>query len=147
MTDAGVKNIKDLSSLMVLNLSQNCNLTDKTLELVSGTPSKFINSPTFSVCRSVTHSVFMRLLLHSICCCLNVCMYVLKSLLQCLCTGLTGLISLNISNSRITSAGLRHLKTLKNLKQLTLEACRVSASDIKKLQSTDLPNLASFRPE
>ena len=61
--------------------------------------------------------------------------------------GLTGLVSLSISNSRITSAGLQNLKTLKNLKQLTLEACRVSASDIKKLQMTDLPNLVSFRPE
>ena len=47
MTDAGVKNIKDLSSLMVLNLSQNCNLTDKTLELISGTAFKLVNSSTF----------------------------------------------------------------------------------------------------
>ena len=36
LTDAGVKNIKDLASLRLLNLSQNCNLTDKTLELASG---------------------------------------------------------------------------------------------------------------
>ena len=36
LTDAGVKNIKDLASLTLLNLSQNCNLTDKTLELASG---------------------------------------------------------------------------------------------------------------
>lgn len=36
LTDAGVKNIKDLSSLSLLNLSQNCNLTDKTLEMISG---------------------------------------------------------------------------------------------------------------
>lgn len=36
LTDAGVKNIKDLASLKLLNLSQNCNLTDKTLELASG---------------------------------------------------------------------------------------------------------------
>lgn len=36
LTDAGVKHIKDLSSLKLLNLSQNCNLTDKTLELISG---------------------------------------------------------------------------------------------------------------
>uniref|UniRef100_A0A2N9H512 Uncharacterized protein n=1 Tax=Fagus sylvatica TaxID=28930 RepID=A0A2N9H512_FAGSY len=60
---------------------------------------------------------------------------------------LTGLVSLNVSNSRITSAGLRHLKTLKNLKSLTLEGCKVMANDIKRLQSTDLPNLVSFRPE
>lgn len=36
LTDAGVKNIKQLSSLTLLNLSQNCNLTDKTLEMISG---------------------------------------------------------------------------------------------------------------
>ena len=36
LTDTGVKNIKNLSSLMLLNLSQNSNLTDKTLELISG---------------------------------------------------------------------------------------------------------------
>ncbi|KAI6672017.1 hypothetical protein NL676_006902 [Syzygium grande] len=96
LTDAGMKNIKDLSSLTLLNLSQNCNLTDKTLELVSG---------------------------------------------------LTGLVSLNVSNSRVTSAGLRHLKTLKNLRSLTLEGCKLTGVDIKKLQSTDLPNLVSFRPE
>lgn len=36
LTDAGVKNIKDLTCLTVLNLSQNCNLTDKSLELISG---------------------------------------------------------------------------------------------------------------
>ena len=36
VTDAGVKNIKDLNALTLLNLSQNVNLTDKTLELISG---------------------------------------------------------------------------------------------------------------
>lgn len=36
LTDSGIKNIKDLSSLTLLNLSQNCNLTDKTLEMISG---------------------------------------------------------------------------------------------------------------
>jgi hypothetical protein len=36
ITDAGVKNIKDLKALTLLNLSQNVNLTDKTLELISG---------------------------------------------------------------------------------------------------------------
>jgi len=34
-----VKNIKDLKALTLLNLSQNGNLTDKTLELISGTCS------------------------------------------------------------------------------------------------------------
>lgn len=61
--------------------------------------------------------------------------------------GLTQLISLNVSNSRVTGAGLKHLKSLKNLKSLTLESCKVTANEIKKLQSTDLPNLVSFRPE
>lgn len=41
LTDAGVKNIKDLTTLRRLNLSQNCNLTDKTLELISGTYNLF----------------------------------------------------------------------------------------------------------
>lgn len=36
LTDAGVQNIKGLASLTLLNLSQNCNLTDKTLEIISG---------------------------------------------------------------------------------------------------------------
>lgn len=36
LTDAGVKNIKDLASLKLLNLSQNYNLTDRTLEMLSG---------------------------------------------------------------------------------------------------------------
>lgn len=36
LTDTGVKNIQGLASLTLLNLSQNCNLTDKTLELISG---------------------------------------------------------------------------------------------------------------
>ena len=36
LTDTGVKNIKNLSYLRLLNLSQNSNLTDKTLELISG---------------------------------------------------------------------------------------------------------------
>lgn len=60
---------------------------------------------------------------------------------------MTALRSLNVSNSRITNEGLRHLKPLKNLRTLTLESCKVTASGIKKLQSTDLPNLISFRPE
>jgi len=36
ITDAGVKNIKELSSLTLLNLSQNRSLTDKSLEFISG---------------------------------------------------------------------------------------------------------------
>jgi hypothetical protein len=36
ITDAGVNNIKDLKAMRLLNLSQNSNLTDKTLEQISG---------------------------------------------------------------------------------------------------------------
>jgi hypothetical protein len=36
LTDAGVKNIREIVSLTQLNLSQNCKLTDKSLELISG---------------------------------------------------------------------------------------------------------------
>lgn len=96
LTDAGVKNIKDLTSLTLLNLSQNSHLTDKSLEVISG---------------------------------------------------LTQLVSLNVSNSRVTNMGLQHLKQLKNLKSLTLESCKVTANDIRKLQSTELPNLVNYRPE
>jgi len=42
ITDAGVKNIKDLKALTLLNLSQNGNLTDKTLELISGLGYNFV---------------------------------------------------------------------------------------------------------
>ncbi|KAA3470552.1 leucine-rich repeat-containing G-protein coupled receptor 4-like [Gossypium australe] len=96
LTDAGVKNIKDLPSLTLLNLSQNCNLTNKSLELISG---------------------------------------------------LNALVSLNVSNSNITNDGLPYLKPLKNLRSLSLESCKVTVAEIKKLQSTALPNLVSFRPE
>ncbi|CAI0542645.1 unnamed protein product [Linum tenue] len=36
---------------------------------------------------------------------------------------------------------------LKNLHSLTLESCKVTASEIRKLQLTALPSLVSFRPE
>ena len=42
LTDAGVKNLKDMVSLTQLNLSQNCNLSDKTLELIAGILSAFV---------------------------------------------------------------------------------------------------------
>ncbi|KAK6944433.1 Prolamin-like domain [Dillenia turbinata] len=46
---------------------------------------------------------------------------------------LTALVSLNVSNSSITSDGLQSLKPLKNLRSLSLESCKVTASDIKHL--------------
>lgn len=96
ITDAGVKNIKDLKALTLLNLSQNGKLTDKTLELISG---------------------------------------------------LTALVSLNVSNSRVSNSGLHHLKPLQNLRSLSLESCRVTASEMDKLRLVALPNLISVRPE
>jgi len=96
ITDAGVKNIKDLKALTLLNLSQNGNLTDKTLELISG---------------------------------------------------LTALVSLNVSNSRVSNSGLHHLTLLQNLRSLSLESCRVTPAEIKKLRLAALPNLISVRPE
>jgi hypothetical protein len=61
--------------------------------------------------------------------------------------GLTALMSLNVSNSRVSNSGLHHLKPLQNLRSLTLESCRVTAPEIKKLQLDALPNLVSVRPE
>ena len=58
--------------------------------------------------------------------------------------GLTALVSLNVSNSHITNDGLPYLKPLKNLQLLSLESCKEISSEIKKLQSTALPNLVSF---
>ncbi|KAK6942200.1 Leucine-rich repeat [Dillenia turbinata] len=64
-----------------------------------------------------------------------------------LISGLTALVSLNVSNSSITSEGLQFLKPLKNLRSLLLESCKVTALDIKDLKSTALPNLLNFRPD
>lgn len=127
LTDAGVRNIQNLTSLTLLNISQNCNLTDKSLELISGNLYNFQ-----FICLPVAQHQFQR--------------YKNKLAIS-LHTGLTGLVSLNVSNSRITSGGLEHLKTFKNLKSLTLESCKVTSRDIKKLQFNHLPNLVYFRPE
>ncbi|KAJ6857463.1 hypothetical protein NC651_038999 [Populus alba x Populus x berolinensis] len=48
-------------------------------------------------------------------------------------TGLTELVSLNVSNSLIIIDGLRYLKPLKNLRSVSLESCKVTASEIQKL--------------
>lgn len=62
-------------------------------------------------------------------------------------SGLTGLVSLNMSNSGVTNEGLQYLKPLKNLRSLSLEYCKVDAVEIKKLQLKALPNLVRFRPD
>jgi hypothetical protein len=117
-----VKNIKDLKALIYLNLSQNVNLTDKTLELISGTAilhrNKLILCP---VNRKMSHG----------------CPFY---------TGLTALVSLNVSNSRVSNAGLKHLKGLQNLRSLSLDSSRVTANEMKKLKATMLPNLITMRP-
>lgn len=61
--------------------------------------------------------------------------------------GLTALVSLNMSNSRVSNSGLHHLKPLKNLRSLTLESCKVTATELKKIQLAALPNLINVRPE
>lgn len=96
LTDAGVKNIKDLAPLKLLNLSQNHNLSEKSLEMISG---------------------------------------------------LTALVSLNVLNSRITNEGLLYVKSVNSLCSLSMESSQVTASEIKKLKSTFLPNLVNYRPE
>lgn len=122
ITDAGVKNIRDLSSLTHLNLSQNSGLTDRTLQLISGIrldPRTFPPPPALSF---LSHPLCQR-------------------------PGLTGLVSLNLSGTRITDAGLGHLRPLKLLRSLHLDACRVTVPEMKKLQLSALPNLVSIRPE
>lgn len=57
ITDNGVKNIKDLNSLTLLNLSQNGNLTDKTLELISGNSYSLWYHGCFQSYRLVTPSI------------------------------------------------------------------------------------------
>ena len=64
-----------------------------------------------------------------------------------LATGLTALVSLNVSNSRVSNSGLHHLTLLQNLRSLSLESCRVTPAEIKKLRLAALPNLISVRPE
>lgn len=123
ITDAGVKNIKDLKALTLLNLSQNGNLTDKSLELISRMSFALVRN------ESIQHTIYLFICISS------------------MCTGLTALVSLNVSNSRVSNSGLHHLKPLQNLRSLSLESCKVTAIEIKKLQLAALPNLVSVRPE
>ena len=124
VTDAGVKNIKDLKALTLLNLSQNVNLTDKTLELISG-----IVLPMPEARNKFTFSFYS------------------LSLMAIWFTGLTALVNLNVSNSRVSNAGLKHLNDLQNLRSLSLDSTRVTANEMRKLRATMLPNLISMRPE
>jgi hypothetical protein len=71
----------------------------------------------------------------------------LEMSIWCLFVGLTSLVSLNMSNSRVSNSGLHHLKPLKNLRSLTLESCKVTATELKKIQLAALPNLINVRPE
>jgi hypothetical protein len=57
------------------------------------------------------------------------------------------LVSLNVSNSRVSNLGLLHLKPPQNLCSLSLESCRLPASEIDKLPLFALPNLISVWPE
>lgn len=141
LTDAGVKNIKDLTTLTLLNLSQNHHLTDRSLESISGTN---VNVMLIILPAQI---VLEKLLVYLESECMACWLCLFDDFIHTCTAGLTQLVSLNISNSRVTAAGLKHLKSLMNLKSLTLESCKVTASDIKKLQSDHLPNLVSFRPE
>jgi hypothetical protein len=58
---------------------------------------------------------------------------------------MTSLVSFNISNTRVTNAGLQHLRPLKNLTFLSLQACKVTWPEIRKVQATTLLNLAGVR--
>ncbi|CAL5375596.1 unnamed protein product [Camellia sinensis] len=152
LTDAGVKNIKDLSSLTVLNLSQNGNLTDKSLEMISEWVTagsvRFHGSNALQFLHRCKGIVSCSLVLdESSVKQLSAQFWEEPNQTTVEVLGLRQLISLNVSNSRITSAGLKHLRPLKNLKSLTLESCKVTVNDIKRLQTIDLPNLVSFRPE
>ena len=59
--------------------------------------------------------------------------------------GMTSLVSLNISNSKITNSGLHHLTPLHNLTSLALQGCEVTLPAVAKLQASSLPNLTVIR--
>jgi hypothetical protein len=58
ITDAGVKNIKDLTSMMSLNLSQNSHLTDGALEFILGISLSSLN---LHYCDQHLHSFIFKL--------------------------------------------------------------------------------------
>ncbi|KAF3773513.1 hypothetical protein EJ110_NYTH55178 [Nymphaea thermarum] len=100
ITDAEVNSIRELTCLTHLNLSQNCNLTDKALESISGVHLV----PAFLLCKYVN-------LLISRFSPTNQFRYTLQALavtepyylLIFLDAGLTALVSLNASSSRVTN--------------------------------------------
>ena len=80
------------------------------------------------ICKAMGHPVRMQII------------QFLKAETQCFCGELVT--RLPLAQSTVS----QHLKTLKNLRSLTLESCKVTANDIRRLQSTDLPNLVTIRP-
>jgi len=59
--------------------------------------------------------------------------------------GMVGLVSLNMANSKVTNAGLQHLRPLTNLTSLALQACKVTLPAVERLRSSGLPNLTIIR--
>jgi hypothetical protein len=59
--------------------------------------------------------------------------------------GMKNLVSLNLANSRVTNAGLQHLRPLTNLTSLALQGCKVTLFAVNNLQATSLPNLTVIR--
>lgn len=59
--------------------------------------------------------------------------------------GMKDLVSLNVANSKVTNAGLQHLRPLTSLTSLALQGCKVTLPAVERLQTTSLPNLTVIR--
>lgn len=179
ITDVGVKNIKDLTSLTSLNLSQNSRITDNALHHLSGKACQldFVQYRfEGSSCRLHTYLLIVHNSLKTICeaptCilswfshhphfkhnpCLSRSVVILQPIdilqglynLKLLCgvgsVGMVGLVSLNVANSKVTNAGLQHLRPLTNLTSLALQACKVTLPAVERLRASGLPNLTIIR--